>query len=222
MVSTEVEAAEARWLEAWTAGPTEPAGRGLVRGDRVPDVALVDERGEDVLVSELVEDGPVLLMFWRHFGCSCGVDRAGRLVAEHDSYLRAGLCPVVVGQGDPSRAAAYRAEHGIPCRVLADPGLDAYRAFGLGHWSVDRVLFDAPPEYLAHPRALGTALQEARRATRPLVDDPWRATGEFVIGTDGIVLTSHLAQHCEDYPEPRMYLAAVAQSRLEPSPPVGQ
>lgn len=208
MTETDIEAAGGRWLERWTEGPTEPQGSGLARGDTAPSRALRAETGAMVHLDSLWSQGPALIMFWRHFGCSCGVDRAARLVAEAPAYEAAGIRLAVVSQGEPERAARYRAEHKLPCTVLCDPSLDAYRAFGLGQWSVDRVLFDAPPEYLAHTREQGLQLQESRRATRPVVDDPWRATGEFLVGRDGTVLTSHLAQHCEDYPEPRMFVAA--------------
>jgi hypothetical protein len=90
--------------------------------------------------------------------------------------------------------------------MLCDPDHRAYRAYGVGQWPVERVLFDAPSEYWAHLRDLGVSLLESRReAGRPPVDDPWRAAAEFVIAADGLVRLSHLYQHCEDYPAPRVF-----------------
>lgn len=71
--------AELEWLEGWAAGPTEPEGLGLSRGTVAPDLVLADHTGTDRSLSEFWADQVVLLMFWRHFGCSCGVDRANRL-----------------------------------------------------------------------------------------------------------------------------------------------
>ena len=72
---------------------------------------------------------------------------------------------------------------------------------------------------LAHPRDLGASFQDERRAGgRPLVDDPWRATAEFIIGTDGRVRLSHLYQYCEDFPEP-LVLTAAAQLAENPMLP---
>ena len=201
--------AESEWLERFATGPTEPEGTGLRGGVAAPDLVLADHAGATRSLSEFWADQAVLLMFWRHFGCGCGVDRAKRLIEEYPAYQEAGLVPVIVAQGEPPRAAAYRDQLGLPCTVLCDPDHEAYRAYGIGHWSVERVLYDAPVEFWAHPRDLGANFQDERRAEgRPLVDDPWRATAEFVIGTDGSVKLSHLYQYCDDFPEPLVLTAA--------------
>ncbi|MCW2759707.1 MAG: hypothetical protein JWO46_3453 [Nocardioidaceae bacterium] len=206
-------AAEREWLESWTAGPTENEGSGLPAGAAAPDLHLPDHTGRQRHLAEFWSDGPALLMFWRHFGCGCGFERARRLRSEYDGYLAAGLQPVIVAQGEPVRAAAYRAEHELGCPILCDPDLVAYRAYGIGQWAVERILYDAPAEYWSHPRALGADLQDQRRAQgRPTVDDPWRATAELVIGTSGRVRLCHLYQHCEDFPDPRVLTTAARLS----------
>lgn len=203
--------AEAEWLERFTAGPTEPEGVGLRGGAAAPDLVLADHTGANRSLSELWAEQTVLLMFWRHFGCGCGVDRAKRLLEEFPAYQEAGIMPVIVAQGEPLRATAYRDQLGLPCAVLCDPDHEAYRSYGIGHWSVERVLYDAPTEFWAHPRDVGASFQDDRRAGgRPPVDDPWRATAEFVIGTDGVVRMAHVYQYCEDFPEP-LVLTAAAQ-----------
>lgn len=213
--------AESEWLARFTAGPTEPEGSGLRGGTAAPDLVLPDQTGAIRTLSEFWADQPLLLMFWRHFGCGCGITRAERLLEEIPTYREAGINAVIVAQGEPARAAAYREHLGLPSTVLCDPDHDAYRAYGLGHWMVERVLFDAPVEYWRHPHRLGRELQDDRRAGgRPLVDDPWRATGEYVIGTDGLVRLTHLYQHCEDYPEPLVLTAAaqLAETRASTDP----
>ena len=100
-------------------------------------------------------------MFWRHFGCGCGFERATRLNAELDRYIDAGLQPVIIGQGEPERAAAYRLEHQLECTILCDPEHDAYRAYGIGHWNIERVLPEAPAEFWNHPRQIGVEFQTA-------------------------------------------------------------
>jgi peroxiredoxin len=206
-------AAERRWLDTWTAGPTEPEGSGLPAGAKAPELRLVDHTGATRNLSDLWADGPALLMFWRHFGCGCGVERAARLRKEYDAYRAVGLQPVVVAQGEPERAAAYHDEHSLPCPVLCDPELMAYRAYGVGQWPVERILYDAPAEFWTHERDIGRAFQDRRRESgRPLVDDPWRATAEFVIGRGGLIRLSYLYQYCEDFPDPRLLTAAARLS----------
>lgn len=201
--------AESEWLEGWTSGPNEPEGFGLSKGSKAPDLVLADHTGEKRQLSEFWTDQVVLLMFWRHFGCGCGVDRAKRLLVEYPAYEAAGMQPVIITQGEPARAAAYRDQHGLRCSVLCDPEHHAYRAYGIGQWSVERVLFDAPEEFWTHPHDLGTDFQDSRREEgRPLVDDPWRAVAEFVISSDGVVRLPYLYQYCEDFPEPLVFTAA--------------
>ena len=205
--------AETEWLDRWSAGPTEGASTALPAGSPAPDLALLDDEGRWRRLSDFWAGGPALIIFWRHFGCGCGVERAARLRAEWPDYVAAGLTPVVVGQGEPVRAAAYRAEHGLPCPVLCDPDHVAYRAYGLRHWDVAQVLFDAPEEFWGHPRDVGLRFQAERRSTgRPPVDDPWRGVAEHVV-VEGVVRLTHAYQHCEDFPEPRVLTAAARLAR---------
>jgi peroxiredoxin len=205
--------AEAEWLHRWTAGPQEDEGNPLPPGTPAPDLALLDHTGTERRLSEFWSTGPALVMFWRHYGCWCGFERAARLRTDLARYRDAGLTPVIVSQGEPARAAAYHAEHDLPCPLLCDPEHDAYRAYGIGQWQLERILPDAPAEYWAHPRDLGVAFQEERRALgKPIVDDPWRAVKEFVVGRNGLVRLTYAYQHCEDYPNPAVLTAAARQS----------
>jgi peroxiredoxin len=204
-------AAETQWLKRWTDGPLENEGALLMTGDAAPDVALPDHTGRERRLSEFWDGQPALLMFWRHFGCWCGFGRAERLLAELNDYRAVGLNPVVIGQGEPLRASAYRTQYKLPCPVLCDPEHVAYRAYGIGHWQIERILPDAAIELSSHSRDVGVSFQNERRALGlPLVDDPWRAVKEFVITPEGRVRLAYAYQHCEDYPHPRV-LAAAAQ-----------
>ena len=206
-------AAEQAWLEAWTAGPTQPEGSGLPAGAEAPDLRLVDHTGVMRRLSDFWAEGPALLMFWRHFGCGCGVHRAARLREEYDAYRTNGLQPVIVAQGEPERAAAYHREHGLPCPILCDPHLMAYRDYGVGQWPVERILYDAAAEYWTHQRDIGRAFQDRRRESGlPMVDDPWRASAEFVIGRSGVIRLPYLYQYCEGFPDPRLLTAAARLS----------
>src|SRR6266508_3096058 len=144
-------AAETEWLDRWTTGTTEQEGLPLLTGDEAPDFVLADHTGRERTLSDFWSGQPALLMFWRHFGCGCGFERSARLKAEWEHYLDAGLNPVIIGQGEPARAAAYRAEHELPCPILCDSDHRVYRGYGIGHWNIERVLPDAPPAFWNHP-----------------------------------------------------------------------
>src|SRR6516225_7972798 len=106
-------AAEAEWLDGWTAGPTEDQGSGLPTGAKAPDLALADHAGQERLLSEFWAGQPALLMFWRHFGCGCGVARAERLKAECQDYPDAGLNPVMSRTG-PMASGSGRSSASCP------------------------------------------------------------------------------------------------------------
>ena len=82
-----IEAAEEEWLEIWVAGPGERRSKLLDPGVSAPDLELLDHTGTPRQLSSFWSDGPALIMFWRHFGCGCGLDRASRLNEEYADYL---------------------------------------------------------------------------------------------------------------------------------------
>ena len=183
------------------------------RGDPAPSMDLLEARsGRSVSLSSMWANGPALLLFWRHFGCSCGRDRASRLRDEYDGYCAAGANVVLIGQGEAARAAVYATAHAVPADVplLCDPDERAYRAYGLLEGGPIEVLFDAPDEFLRCKPEAGRSLFE-QRAERgmPMVDNPWLLPGEFVVGPDGRLVAAYRFQFCEHWIDPRVNVAAI-------------
>lgn len=203
------EAAEKEWLDIWVAGPGDKRSKLLDVGTNAPDLELLDHTGTPRRLSSFWSDGSALLMFWRHFGCGCGLDRASRLSDEYDDYIAAGITPVIISQGEPERAAEYREKYEISCPILCDPEYVVYNAYGLANFGVEQVLYDAPEETWCHSKEIGLDFQEARRAIdRPLVDNPWMSTGEFLVDSSGKVRTTYAYQYCSDYPDARVFTTA--------------
>jgi peroxiredoxin len=211
-IDAQIHAAEERWKERWAAGPTRLRWTTLPPqiGDRAPDATLADHDGAPVVLSSLWRERPLLLLFWRHFGCSCGMDRSARLRDELESYRAGGATVAIVGQGEPARAARYRERQKLDVPILSDPDRAVYEAYGLLHGTTAQILFDAPDPFLRCDLEAGLGLSAGRHGTeRALVDDPWQLPGEFVIGTDGTIAHAHRYGWCEDYPDPRVLLAAI-------------
>jgi peroxiredoxin len=200
--------AEQRWMQGWLAGPSIE-GNPLRRGDRAPDVEVLDEDGAKVSLTSVWGRRPGLVLLWRHLGCGCGLERAERLKEEYLQYLDAGLNVVIVAPGDMGRVARYKERYEIPVPMLTDPEYSTHKAFGLGHWSVEQVLYDAPDEYCDLEEETGHRFQDDRRAQgRPLVDDPWMQSGEFVVARDGTIRVAYLYNYCADYPDPKIFTTA--------------
>jgi peroxiredoxin len=211
-VEEQTRAAEEKFLKLFVRGPERRTWSTLPPqvGDAAPDLRLLDTTGVDVSLSRSWSDRPALLIFWRHYGCGCGADRAKRLRAEYDDYVDAGATVVVIGQAEPERTAAYAAREDFRWLVLCDPDYEAYGAYGLTECEPAQLLFDAPPEYWAHSREIGEQFVSARReAGRPLVDNPWLLPGEFVVGKNGTIRLAYRYQYCEDFPDPRVLTTAI-------------
>lgn len=223
--SPETDAAGRQWLDRWRTGPTRERWTELPpqRGDLAPDVELIEARtGAPMRLSRLWAGGPALLLFWRHFGCSCGRDRAERLRAEYADYASAGATVALIGQGEPERTLVYATANGLPDEMplLCDPAEDAYRAFGLLEGGPAEVLFDAPDAYLTCQPQVGRDMAAERAGlARPMVDNPWLLPGEFVVGRDGRLASTYRFQFCEHWIDPRVNLAAIrfASGELRPA-----
>lgn len=213
-----LHSAEQEWTAGWLAGPVRIRWTELPvqPGDAAPDVQLLDHEGGVVRLSDSWQAGPALLLFWRQFGCSCGMGRAARLRDELAAYRDTGAEVVIVGQGEPPRAKVYREQQGLPVRFLCDPERGAYRAYGLLEGKPSQILFDAPDEFLRREASAGEGLQDSRRGTpRALVDDPWQLPGEFVVDTGGEIRLAYRYQYCEDYPDPRVLISAIKEAIWE-------
>ncbi|MEO5986017.1 MAG: AhpC/TSA family protein [Candidatus Limnocylindria bacterium] len=194
-------------------------------GDTAPSLDLVEARsGQLRPLHGTWADGPALLLFWRHFGCSCGRDRAERLRDEYERYRTAGATVALIGQGEPDRTLAYARANGLPDDLLlfCDPSETAYEAYGLLEGTPVEVLFDAPDEHLRCELPAGDSLFESRReAARPMVDNPWLLPGEFVVARAGRLVTTHRFQYCEHWIDPRVHLSAIRFASGELLPAYG-
>ncbi|HET6567639.1 MAG TPA: peroxiredoxin-like family protein [Rhodothermales bacterium] len=213
----QVCAGEREWMALYLEGPrARTPDTVLIAGDEAPDFTFEDHTGASIRLSDFWSGGPALVIFWRHFGCPCGFRRAARLRREYAALVEAGASVVIVGQGEPARAAAYREKFNLPCPILCDPDLDAYDAYGLGDWEAKQVLYAAAR--LPRGPRMGKMMQRMGRLTgRPVVDHPWLSTGEFVIDTDGTIRFTHRYGHCMDYPSRSDLVAATRDAAEEPA-----
>lgn len=209
-VESRQEKAEREWLDAWLQGPRRLTWRTLPPqvGDPAPDLQLPDSGGAMQRLSEFWQRQPILLIFLRHFGCSCLAERWERLAVEIPEYEKAGAKIVAIGQGEPERTTEVVRRRGYPFPVLSDPERKAYEAYGLLEGTPAQVLHDFP--WKPNDRETGEKLVSSRRSTeQALVDNPWQLPGEFVIGGSGRIVHAHRYQYCEDFPPKTVLLGAI-------------
>ena len=213
-LESQIQSAEQEWLDHWKNGPSRLRWDKipLQVGDMAPDFELQDSTGSLAHLRDFWNGKPALLLFWRFFGCGCGIERAKRLQNEYADYIKLGANVVVIGQGEPERAAAYIQQHSLPCPVLCDPTYKAYQAYDLLEGKPSQILFDAPDDFLQRSFDAGANLQKSRHGTeRAAVDNPWQLPGEFVVDKTGMIRLAYRYQYCEDWPNPLVMVGAIKE-----------
>ena len=208
-----IEAAEKEWFEHWQQGPTRLRWTTLPLqvGDSAPDLTLPDQTGNTVQISDFWTERPALLLFWRHFGCGCGVGRAERLVTEYNTLMEAGARCVIIGQGEPERATWYAEKFDIPCPILCDPEERAYLAYGLLEMDPWLLLGEPKPG----PEHFHKVMQKHREMGRPVADNPFLLPGEFVVSRAGTLMLAYRYQYCDNYPDLATLTSSVKQAIME-------
>lgn len=216
-IEDEIASAEHEWLEGWKQGPTRLRWTELPLqpGDPAPDVKLMDLAGATVHLNTFWSGGPAVIIFLRHFGCSCAFDRVERLRREFAGYLKAGASVIAIGQGEPARSRRFAEQRGLPCGLLCDPERRAYEAFNLLEARPSQVVYGAPDALLRRDLEAGSQLQQSRHGSeRAAVDSPWQLPGEFVVDRGGKLRLTFRSQFCDDYADPQVFLAALREAAL--------
>jgi peroxiredoxin len=217
-LESQIKSAEQQWLDLWKSGPSRLRWNKipLQVGDTAPDFELQDSTGAIVHLRDYWKNKPALLLFWRHYGCSCGIERAKRLQNEYSDYIRLGANVIIIGQGEPERSAAYVEKHNIPCPVLCDPTYKVYQAYDLLEGKPSQIVFDASDEFLQCNFDAGANLQKSRHGTeRAAVDSPWQLPGEFVVDQTGMIRLAYRYQYCEDWSNPLVLVGAIKEAIWE-------
>ena len=206
------DAAERRWVAGWLEGPTWTRYDALPvqPGDAAPDLELPDTSGSKRHLSEYWSAGTAVLIFLRHFGCSCLAERWETLQADLPALAGAGATVVAVCQAEPERALAVATRRGYPFQLVCDPERRAYRAYGLLEGQPAQIVhdFDWKPGDLETAQTM--FLGPRRGTERAVVDSPWQLPGEFVVGRGGRIVLAHRYQYCEDFPPRTVMLGAIA------------
>lgn len=98
----------------------------------------------------------------------------------------------MVSMGNAKQTAAFRQRHKLPFVCLADPGREAYQAFGLGRGTIGQI---------AGPRVWASGIKALLRGGGGLPSgDVRQMPGAFVIDRTGIVQFTHYPINSADYP----------------------
>jgi peroxiredoxin len=200
-LASALPAAAAQTIDAGIARTeaTGRAGRALGTGDQAPNFTLPDAAGQPQTLAHLLENGPVVLTFYRGNWCPyCNVQlrayqQALPELASHGATL------VAISPQTPDYTSLTASEKELTFPVLSDVGNHVARQYGLAYGvgtEVADALFSVGIDLAAHN---GTADHEL-----PL-------TATFVIDTDGAIIWAEVIANFKDRPDPAAIVAALAQ-----------
>jgi peroxiredoxin len=174
------------------------AAAGLSVGDKAPDFELPDATGRPVNLSALLQNGPVVLSFYRGEWCpycNLALHTWQQRLADLSS---AGGRFVAVTPQRPSNALSITEKHELAFPVLSDETQDVIRAY--------KLRFDLPPALKdLFGNAFGVDLTEQN------ADGSWSlpATGTFVVDRDRTIRFASASVDWRVRAEPDEVLAAV-------------
>lgn len=119
----------------------------------------------------------------------------------YDDIKGRGVRLVVIGNGTPDHARAFREDENIPFELWVDPKMKAYRAAGLRRGLT---------KTLSH-KSVGHAFRAMRggfRQTR-VQGDPWQLGGAFLITKEGHTIYEQISQEAGDHPPVSALMEAV-------------
>ena len=172
-------------------------------GDEFPNLKLDGVDGE-VQLRERWQDGPLVVMFMRHFGCAfCREQliRVGRATEEFDA---AGAQIVAIFQYPAAASHDFCRGRQVPFECLGDPERVAYAEVSLGRGGLRQLLgWRVAKRLPAAARMTGSLSGGAQGA------DMAQLPGTFVIDTGGRVRLAHYNESSADNPEVGAILEAV-------------
>ena len=109
----------------------------------------------------------------------------------HNDIESRGARLVVVGNGQPWHAKAFREDEGLGFDLWVDPDMKAYQAAGLKRKITDTISLKS----LGHGwRALRSGFRQ-----RGVQGDPWQLGGAFVISPNGKTHYEHVSREAGDH-----------------------
>jgi peroxiredoxin len=184
-IATRISAGVAR-LEASGAAP------GLAVGDHAPDFTLPDALGHPVALADLLDRGPVVLVFYRGEWCPfCNV-QLHSLQAALPELRRLGASLVAVSPQSPDHSLSLREKHDLEFPVLSDVDQSVIRAYQV-QFTLDGDLEDLQVNVFQNDPAVQNAdgtrnlpvpatfvIDRDGRVSAAFVDADWRRRAEPV------------------------------------------
>jgi peroxiredoxin Q/BCP len=101
----------------------------LKAGGKAPEFVLPDQTGADVSLTDLLDEGPLILYFYpADFTAGC-TKEACNIRDLHFDIQAVGLTVVGVSPQNPSSHQRFREQNKLPFRLLSDPRKDVIKMY---------------------------------------------------------------------------------------------
>lgn len=166
-------------------------------GTRAPHFTLPNTAGKDISLERLLNEGAVVLSFYRGVWCPfCNLElRALQQSAAEITRLGARL--VAISGQTPDNSLSMAEKNGLTYEVLSDVGLTVARSYGL--------VFELPEYLQADYRELGHPLSQFNGTDQNTLPIP----GTFVIDPAGIVRYAYVNPNYMYRADPAAVIAAL-------------
>lgn len=157
------------------------ADRSLQVGDKVPDFALPNVRGDVVRLSDTLKSGPVVTAFYRGEWCVyCNLQLRAYQAALPEIHALGGSL-IAISPQVPDNSLSTAEKNALEFQVLSDVGNRVARAFG--------VVFTVSDEIVDLYRGIGRMLPEIN-GTPGAWELP--VPGTFIVDRDRVVTLAHV------------------------------
>ncbi len=180
---------------------------GLAVGQKVPDFASQTYGGAPVTFHELLQEAPLLVVFYRGGWCAyCNVQVRQMTVAA-DEFAGRGVTPVLISVDRPEAASLAQKSYEIPFPVISDPDLAAHRAFN--------VVFRLDAETREKYKTYGIVLDEWSGRDH----GSFAVASAFLVDASGQVLWSHASTDYKTRPSIAQLLQVLDEHAEQLRPP---
>ncbi len=182
--------------EALAAGSIEDTA--LREGDTAPMFELPDAFGSTVRLADLLENGPVIVSFYRGAWCPfCNVELRA-LQRELENIEAAGATLVAISPNKPDESLGLIDKHELTFPVLSDSENAVARQFNL--------VFEMEPSLVAHYESIGRLVNEMNASERWELPVP----ATYVIDQEGVIRYAFVQLSHRVRAEPSEVIAAAA------------
>lgn len=171
----------------------------LKAGHRAPSIVLANAKGETVDVADLLNQGPVIVTFYRGGWCPfCNLELKAYQEIQPE-IAAAGASLVAISPETPDETLSTSEKNALTFHVLSDVGQKVGRAFGL--------VYDFSDELRSVYNGFGLDIP-----TKNGAPDEWAlpVSATYVIGRDGTIIYANTDVDYRDRADPFDVLEALA------------